>query len=234
MKRTIAQLLAGAMLIAALGLPATASEEPTEQAVAGSVAAPVPSNVSGGPRRAFLASRATNGVIGYAFDVEPTTIGGPFDLTVTDDPTGEGDLNIIFYSDPGNAADGAPTAAAEYLGATVGGERGIVPDEATIAMVFISTGANVSFGYKATPPPVVALADAAPLDVTARSGGVVRFVNNTEAVAFVRHTPATGKVMFTSDPAGIAPGATFDVYPPGAGSYPYATSVGNGTITVAD
>ncbi len=233
MKRTFAYLLAAMLLISALGLPAGASA-PAEQSVKGTIAAPVPSNVSGGPRRAFLVSRATNGVIGYAFDVDAATVGGAFDLTKTSDPTAAGDLNLIFYSDPGTLSD-APTIVGEFSAAAVGGERGIVPEEAKIAMVFISGGAGVSFDYKATPPPVVSLAEGATLDATARLGGVVRFVNNTAETAFVRHVPAAGgKVEFTTDPAGIAPGATFDVAPAAAGSYAYESSVGNGTLTVVD
>lgn len=233
MKRTLGSILAGLLLIGGLGVPAGAFDL-ADQSVKGTIAAPVPSNVSGGPRRAFLVSRATNGVIGYAFDVDATTIGGPFDLTATADPTGQGDLNLIFYSDPGNAADGAPAIVGEFSSAAVGGERGIVPEEAKVAMVFISGGAGVSFDYKATPPPVVTLIEGATLDATARTGGIVRFVNNTAATAYVRHVPASGTPAFTSDPAGIAPGATFDVLPPGAGSYAYESSVGTGTLTVVD
>lgn len=60
-------------------------------------------------------------------------------------------------------------------------------------------------------------------------------MNNTAEVAYVRHVPTgTAKPDFTSDPAGIEPGATFDVIPSGTGSYPYTSSVGDGTITVAD
>lgn len=234
MKRALSLLLAALLVLGALVLPAGAFDL-AEQSVTGTIAAPVPSNVSGGPRRAFLVSRATNGLIGHAFDVDATTIGGPFDLTATSDPTGEGDLNIIFYSDPGNAADGAPAIVGQFSAAAVGGERGIVPDEATIAMVFISGGAGVGFSYKATPPPVVTLGDGSTLDATARTGGLVRFVNTTADTAYVRHVPASGgTVEFTSDPAGIAPGATLDVVAPVTGSYPYESSVGNGTLTVVD
>ena len=234
MKRTLGSILAGLLLVGGLGIPAGAFDL-ADQSVKGTIAAPVPSNVSGGPRRAFLVSRATNGLIGYAFDVDAATIGGPFDLTATSDPTSQGDLNLIFYSDPGNAADGAPTIVGEFSSAAVGGERGIVPDEAKIAMVFISGGAGVSFDYKATPPPVVTLVDGATLDATARTGGLVRFVNNTATTAYVRHVPASGAApAFTSDPDGIAPGATFDVLAPAAGSYAYESSVGSGTLTVVD
>ena len=234
MKRALSLVLAGLLLLGALVLPAGAFDV-AEQSVTGTIAAPVPSNVSGGPRRAFLVSRATNGLIGHAFDVDAATIGGPFDLTAGTDPTGAGDLNIIFYSDPGNAADGAPAIVGEFSTAAVGGERGIVPDEAKIALVFISGGAGVGFNYKATPPPVVTLGDGSTLDATARTGGYIHFVNNTAETAFVRHLPAAGgKVEFTSDPAGIAPGATFSLQAPAAGSYAYESSVGNGTLTVVD
>lgn len=234
MKRTLALIISALLLLSGLGIPAGAFDVAADQSVTGTIAAPVPSNVSGGPRRAFLVSRATNGVIGHAFDVDATTIGGPFDLTATGDPTGEGNLNLIFYSDPGNAADGPPTIVGEFSTAAIGGERGIVPEEAKIAMAFISGGAGVSFAYKASPPPVVSLGDGTTLDATARSGGLVRFVNNTATTAYVRHVPASGAVAFTSDPNGIAPGATFDVLAPAAGSYPYESSVGTGTLTVVD
>ena len=235
MKRALSLIVAGLLLLGAVVLPAGALDLAAEQSVKGTIAAPVPSNVSGGPRRAFLVSRATNGLIGHAFDVDAATIGGPFDLTVTSDPVGGGDLNIIFYSDPGNAADGAPNIVGEFSSAAVGGERGIVPEEATIAMVFISGGAGVGFDYKAAPPPVVTLGDGSTLDATARTGGFVRFVNNTAETAYVRHVPASGgAAQFTSDPAGIAPGETFTVTAPAAGSYPYESTVGNGTLTVVD
>ncbi len=235
MKRTPALILAGLMLIGSLALPAGAFDLP-EQSVKGTIAAPVPSNVTGVPRRAFLVSRATNGLIGYAFDVDATTIGGPFDLKATSDPTAQGDLNIFFYSDPGTVADQPPVIVGEFSTAAVGGERGVVPEEAKIAMVFISGGAGVSFDYKATPPPVVTLADGAVLDAAIRTGGIVQFVNSTDAVAYVRHLPAAAgaKPEFTSDPDGIAPGATFSVSLSTAGTYAYESSVGNGTITVAD
>lgn len=76
MKRSLRLILTGLLLIGALGVPAGAFDL-ADQSVKGTIAAPVPSNVSGGPRRAFLVSRATNGVIGYAFDVDAATIGGP-------------------------------------------------------------------------------------------------------------------------------------------------------------
>lgn len=220
------------ILAAAFAVPATADvPAPAEQTVSGRIVAPVPSNVTGIPRRAFLASRATNGLIGHAFDVDPATIGGPFDLTATADPTGSGDLNIVFYSNTGTVGTDAPTSAGDFYSEGVGGERGIVPVDSQVAMVFISGGANVSFAYTATPPPVVTLATDAPLDVEVRTGGTLRFTNALADAAFVRHTPTSGKVLFDTT---LEPGASFDAVLLRSGEYTYESSAGNGVITVVD
>jgi hypothetical protein len=235
MRRVFAAAVLTVLALAALPAAAEAPQQ-KEQKVAGRVTAPTPSNAPGIPRRVFLVSRATNGVNGWAFDVDPATIGGSFALKRTANPTGDVNLNIIFYSDPGDVGATAPTAAGQFQSSRAdGGERGFVPEDSKVAMVWMEAGAGASFEYVATSPPVVTLAEGAALDLTVPAGATVRFHNATAEAAFVRHLPAEGEfVAFTSDPDGIAPDGVFTALLDFAGTYAYETSVGTGTITVTE
>lgn len=220
--------LALVLSCAAAGAPALAAgggAPLAEQSVVGTITAPVPSNVTGVPRRAALASAATNGLIGHYFPVDQSTVGGTFDLAKGADPTGTGDLNIVFYSNAGDVAQGAPTAAGEFYGADIGGEKGIVPEGAKTGLVFISGGARVGFTYKAVPATLVSLAGSS-LDATVVKGAPVRFLNDTRAPL----TVVSDTNVF--DTGELAPGGAASVVVETAGRYPFAVGNRTGVLTV--
>lgn len=227
--RRAAVLLALSAAVAA-GLPAFAD---TSAAVGvqdqlGSVAAPV-AVVARVPRTLALTDRSTNGLTGFAFDVDPATVGGPFTLDVAGDPTGQGDLQIGFYSSLGTAADPA-SVAGEFINERVGGEAGFVPEGAKVALVYLNVGAQVSFDYTATPPVGLALS-AASLDVTVPKGQALKWTNDTqETLTVVAVEGADGFPLF--DSGELAPGASFTVPLTEAGAYAYRVGARTGTVTV--
>ena len=157
---------------AAGALPALADDtvvaaEP--QTVSGTITAPIAGNVTGGPRRAALASTATNGAIGWYFTVRPDTVGGTFELAKAADPTGQGDVNVLFYSDPGDVGGTAPTIVGEFAEVGGAGEKGLVPEGAKTALVYLTGGARVGFAYKGVAAPAVKLS-AESLDVSTAAG----------------------------------------------------------------
>lgn len=219
---------------AAAAVPALAAAPAAtgQQAVTGTITAPVPANVTGGPRRAALASTATNGLIGWYFDVDPSTVGGTFDLTEAADPTGQGDLDVLFYSSPGDLAQGAPTAVGTFATADGGGEKGLVPEGAKTALVYITGGARVGFDYKAVPATTLALGSSS-LDVTVAKGAPLRFVNDTAGPLSVVSTavdPESEAPLFETGE--LAPGAGASVQLAEPGSYPFTVGDRRGTVTV--
>lgn len=213
---------------AAAAVPALAAEETGKgQLVAGEVAAPV-ALVARVPRTLALTDRSTNGLTGFAFDVDPATVGGPFTLKETADATGLGDLQIGFYSDLGTV-DQPAVVAGEFLGAG-DGEQGYVPEGAKVALVYLASGADVAFGYAARPPVAVALS-ATDLDLTLAKGEAVRWTNDTAGVLSVVAAPdADGGSAF--DSGELQPGAAFTQPFPDAGTFAYTVGDRTGTVTV--
>ena len=237
-----------AVAIAALafaGSPAGAADfEPVGeewQNVSGSIALPTRfTDATGGwpglVRRVYQASADTNGVIGYVFNVDPETWGGPFVLGDVVDQTGAGNLDVYFYSHMGDAGGAdAPTSVGEYQTADKG-EVGFVPHGATKAVVFTADAINATFNYTGYIAPRIDLGLES-LDLTVPAGATINWVNKTADYSFVRHTPATGKALFDSSPkpgTGLRVGDTFSHTFTEVGTFPYATSTGTGTITVIE
>lgn len=232
MRRTAVLL---ALATAAAGaVPALAGTDALlpDQTVTGTITAPVPANVSGGPRRAALVSTGTNGLIGHYFTVDPSTVGGTFDLKKGADPSGQGDLNIIFYSNAGDVAQTAPTIVGEFSSAEVGGEKGLVPDGAKNGLVFLSGGARVGFDYKAVPATTVALSGAS-LDATVAAGQPVRFVNDTAAPLTVVSDDVDEFDSPLFDTGELAPGGAASVVLTQPGTYAFTAGDRTGTLTVS-
>lgn len=112
------------------------------------------SNGGGVARREWNTSGGSiNGVNGYVFAVDPTTVGTYFNLTPSSTNTGTGALAIAFYTDMTNGIT-CDTAGPDPSGA-VGFVCG------NHAIVYLDPGADVSFHYVGglpapTPPPFVA------------------------------------------------------------------------------
>lgn len=216
---------------AAAAVPALAAEAPvaaTEQKQAGSVTAPV-ALVARIPRTLALTDRSTNGLTGFAFDVDPKTVGGPFELKVTGDPSTLGDLQIGFYTSLGTATDPA-TVAGEFITEAPGGEKGFVPEGAKTALVYLNRGARVTFSYAATAPAALALS-APSLDVTLPKGSALRWTNDTQStLQIVAAEGPDGFPLF--DSGELAPGASFTQAFTEAGTFAYTVGDRTGTVTV--
>jgi hypothetical protein len=95
------------------------------------------------------------------FEIDKATWNGKFKLDVTSGGMGTEDLDITYYSDPGHIDPNDPAQQAgivetgAYLTRQPGGEEGIVPTTATVALVCLGTGTgfNAGWSYTATPPP---------------------------------------------------------------------------------
>ena len=155
MKRLIATGLAA--LIAVVPASAFAGKKAVRQEMQGDVILPAPIPVpgedgcfTGATRRTALASGgAINGVVGYHFDVDPRTVGKPFQLHVV----GGGDdvdLDIDFYDGFGSMDD--PTtdpALVAFETREPGGEKGIVPAGYGKIIICMHAGSQASFHYMA-------------------------------------------------------------------------------------
>ena len=142
----------GSLVTVALGVVLYASPvKAAGQTVDGTVL--LASNGGGVARREWNASAgAVNGVNGYVFAVDPTSVGSYFNLAPTAASTGVGTLSIAFYTDMVNGitCDSVTGVSAGAVGAVCG----------TYAIVYVDPGANVSFHYVSglpvpTAPPFV-------------------------------------------------------------------------------
>lgn len=103
---------------------------------------------------------ASAGPFGSMFEIDKTTWNGKFKLEVVSGQMGTEDLDITFYADPGHidpadpAMQGGIQESGAYLSREPGGEDGIVPRTATLALVCLGTGTgfNAEWTYTATPP----------------------------------------------------------------------------------
>lgn len=157
------------ILVATLLAPLTAVHAGGGQTAEGTVALPGPGpngETTGGcwtgwSRRAWIVSGGqTAGPFGSMFEIDAKTWGGKFELEVTGGATGQEDLDITFYADPGkiDPADPAQQAGIVEAGASLtreaGGETGTVPATATVALICLATGtgANAEWSYEASAP----------------------------------------------------------------------------------
>lgn len=168
MKRTIT-LIFVATLLAAL-VPAGAGAAPGPQEEEGTIFAPAPGPNgettagcwTGWARRFYIFS---NGAIkespfGVMIEIDKATWNGKFKLEVLSGGTGMEDLDITFYSDPGEvdpadpAQQGGISETGAYLSRGSGGEKGTIAETTTLALVCLSTGSgyNAEFKYTGTPP----------------------------------------------------------------------------------
>ena len=165
MKKLAALALGG--LVAASLVPNATAAAPKKQELSGSIALPAPYTDNTGcyaglqRRVAILTQEQVNGVIGYHFDVDPSTIGKPFVLEVTGGQQ-HVDLDINFYYEFGTVDDvtGDPQNAGSPVNygfntREAGGESGIVPKgDYTKAIVCMyggdqGAGAGATFTYTA-------------------------------------------------------------------------------------
>jgi hypothetical protein len=166
MKRSIILALVATLVAGLSAVGAHAAPGP--QKVDGSVLMPGPGpngETTGGcwtgwARRFWIFSQgATAGPMGYMFEVDKATWGGKFKLEVTAGMTGTEDLDMTFYANPGEIDPNDPAMqngiqeSGAYLSREPGGEEGIVPQTATLALVCLGTGtgADAEFTYTATP-----------------------------------------------------------------------------------
>ncbi len=114
-------------------------------------------------RRLIIAGAPANGLTGYAFDLEPGTVGGKFKL---DASGGQGyiDLDITFYNDFGSIQDhadnppwGTDPVTVAYATREAGGETGTVPPGMKKAIIcsYVGDGGvgfGANFSYNAVGP----------------------------------------------------------------------------------
>lgn len=109
------------------------------------------SNGGGVARREWNASGgAINGVNGYVFTVDPTSVGTYFNLTLAATNTGTGFPSIAFYTDMTNGL-----TCSSFSGSPGGASGAVCGNH---AIVYLDPGANVSFHYVSglptpAPPP---------------------------------------------------------------------------------
>ena len=156
--RKIIALSVAALLVAGLfagvATAGKTKKKPVVQHVEGSIVLPQPgaalANCNFRPQRSVMGasdSSFPNGVFGYTFEVDPKTVGQPFELEVTGGQ-GDVDLDILFYTDFGDPLD--PTTAPAYTGSETigpGGEAGIIPPGYPLAFVCMAIGGNATFTY---------------------------------------------------------------------------------------
>lgn len=164
MKKALTIALAS-LIAASLLAPATAA--PKKQTVEGTIVAPArhPDGCYTGLSRHLwsLFGDASNGVVGWTFDVDKATWKGKFKLEATGG-VGTVDLDLTYYlgefATPEDWTNGVPAAPAvsEYETHEGPGEAGTVPEGAVKAIVCVFAGesgegsAGVPFIYEATAP----------------------------------------------------------------------------------
>jgi plastocyanin len=232
------------LAVPAVLAPAAIADGPTTatakavQNVTGTVAVHNPTKgaplvVTRHARSAGIIAQESNGVVGWFFAVDPATRGGEFVLT---SGTAGADFDILFYADNGDLASrGRPPVSAGDFNGTVGdGERGIVPEASTYAVVYPAAAPNASFTFTGYAIPRIAIGVDG-LDLTVPAGGAVTWVNKTSDYSFVRSTKTPLNAEFSSGDGvgtGIPVNATFTAKFSRPGIYVYETSAGSGTITV--
>lgn len=224
-----------------LALPSASAAAPPEgatvQQYAGSFVAPTrfvdgESGFPGAGRKVYLVAQAADGVIADVFDVDPRAAGGSFVLGDVKDATGEGDLDVYFYSDLASAVDGTPQTVGEF-DTDDPGESGFVPAGTRYAVVFSPNAVQPTFTFTATERPVVDLTALNGVEVPA--GTTLGIRNDTADYASLRHLAAgTAKPLVDRSATGngLRVGEIVDVVFTRAGSYAFDSSVGGATVTV--
>ncbi|MDQ3957263.1 MAG: hypothetical protein M3273_02955 [Actinomycetota bacterium] len=158
--RKLIALAAAALVGVSLVPGASSAAPPKQQTVDGSIAFMAPfygdqfaTCYSGLHRRLAVATQENNnGVVGYHFDLEPSTVGKPFSLEVTGG-SDDVDLDITFYTEFGTLQQATDTSFApanySYEEREPGGEFGKVPAGMKRAIVCMHTGVNATFTYTA-------------------------------------------------------------------------------------
>lgn len=165
MKKLVA--IAAAALMAATMVSGATAAAPKQQKVEGSVALPAPFTDDSGcyagvhRRENAVTMGASNGVLGYHFEVDKKTWNKPFVLEVTGGQ-GNVDLDIYFYLGPlttledfvNQGGDPVPPATISYNTRTPGGEADIVPKAAENVIICMyggqqGAGFDASFTYTA-------------------------------------------------------------------------------------
>ena len=168
--RKLIAAIAGAALLATLA-PTGATGAPEQpQKHEGTVMGPSPGpngETTGGcwtgwPRRFYI---FTDGAVketpfGSMFEIDESTWNGQFKLEVTGGGTGQEDLDLTFYADPGQpdpadpAQQGGIVETGSYLSREPGGESGLIPETTTVALVCmdLDSGYNATYEYTGTPP----------------------------------------------------------------------------------
>jgi hypothetical protein len=94
------------------------------------------------------------------FKIDEGTWGGKFKLDVAGGAMGTEDLDLTFYADPGKVDPTDPAMqagiveAGSYRTREAGGESGVVPPTATVALICLGTGTGfeAEWNYTAKPP----------------------------------------------------------------------------------
>lgn len=236
MSRKLSLLLLGAMLVAFA--PGGAPEDGRPSGfVQGTIQFPTRfTDAEGGwpglVRRVWNCSAATNGTIGYVAEIFPESWGGYFTTSEITDDTGEGDLDIFFYSEFGDCGgQAAPVTVAEFQ--NDGPEAGFVPEGATKAVFFTAEGVDLRFTYEDFEPPVLRIADGTAPVLTVRPGTTIVFTN--DGTDYLQLDSDALGISRTGQGRGIPVGDTLRVTVPAApGSYAYSANGVAGTIEVVE
>lgn len=161
MKRIIGVVMVALVGAALVGAPATAGKG-AHQHVEGDILMMAPyvsqseqfqSCYAGMHRRlALTVGEPARGIIGWDFEIDPGTYNKRFDLQVTGGS--DIDLDLTFYlAGLGSVEDGTQVGTTlpvvNFETRDTKGEKGIVPKDATHAIVCMFEGTNASFSYKA-------------------------------------------------------------------------------------
>ena len=167
MKKIVSLMIVASFVAALTPTGAQASAPPQEET--GTVVLPGPGpngEVTGGcwtgwARRFWIFTGGTTaGPFGSMFEIDKSTWNGKFKLEVVAGEMGTEDLDVTFYAKPGEidpadpAMQGGIQESGTYLTRKPGGEEGIVPPTATLALICLGTGTgfNAEWEYTATPP----------------------------------------------------------------------------------
>ena len=143
---------AAALMMVAGALSGVASAAPKQQSVEGSILIPQPGAALGNcnyrPQRTLMiaAGEQINGIVGHTFEVDPATAGKKFKLEVAGAGVG---MDIVFYTDLGNADPQVAPGNTGYETPGPGGEDGTVPAGYKFGFVCMSEGSNGTFTYTA-------------------------------------------------------------------------------------
>lgn len=184
-------------------------------------------------RAAWVCTSKTNQVIAEVFTVPGGSWGGTFAIDQVSDSTGEGIVDLYFYTSFGDCLGTAePARTGRFVSDDVA-KSGTVPPGTIGAVAVTHNGVGTTFRYRAWEAPRLSLGG--PLDLTVVQGNVVTWVNDTEDRQVVRHMPIAGEPRFDSSPKPNSEipvdgrfSHTFDT----RGAFPYETATGTGTITV--